>query len=229
MSVCIFSNAKKEFLSMPSFDEHKWSGNINDAYLFNESDIDINEVFNSPFVPGSGSLLDCAWVNPNLIETINRNTLVSDLLNFLMALNDDDKVTEILNEFSHEVWELYTAGRWQCNNTHYTLEDIEIYILENKIDPEHICDMINSITNKVTYWINEDDEITSTPRPSLSTFKKSLEMLMEEMETIINFSLKNDGDCSESSQRLYVLNQLLTLQAAVNGTTQDDVKGVEES
>lgn len=227
MTVCIFSNSKKQFLATPSFDEHVWSDNINEAYLFNRDSIDIDEVFGSPYVPGSGNLTDCAWVDPNLISTININTLVGDFINFLMQ-EDEDKVTQVLNVFSHQTWELYESGKWQHNNTLYTLETIELYLLEQKIDPEHICDAINSITNKITYWINEDDDIISTPRPSLKTFKSAMAKLIEEAETLVNFSLKNDGDCSETSQRLYVINQLLSLQAAVTGTTEEDVKGVEE-
>lgn len=227
MTVCIFSNSKKQFLAMPSFDAHEWSDDINDAYLFNKKDIDINEVFGSPYVPGSGNLTDCAWVDPSLISPININTLVSDFINFLMQM-DEDKVTELLNEFTHETWELYQDGKWQHNNTLYTLECIEIYLLEQKIDPEHICDAINSITNKVTYWINEDSDIMSTPRPSLKTFKNAMDKLIEEAEALTNFSLKNDGDCSETSQRIYIINYLMNLQAAVNGTTVEDIKDVTE-
>ncbi len=212
---------------MPSFEEHKWSDDINDAYLFNKKDIDIDEVFGSPYVPGSENLTDCAWLDPSLISPLNIYTLVGDFISFLMLV-DEDKVAEVLNEFSHTTWELYGDGKWQNNNTLYTLECIELYLLEQKTDPEHICDAINSITNKVTYWINEDSDIMSTPRPSYITFKKAMDNLIEEAEALTNFSLKNDGDTSETSQRISIINHLKELQAQINGTIAEDVKGVEE-
>jgi len=58
----------------------------------------------------------------------------------------------------------------------------------------------------------------------LNKVKDRIQSLLNEAELLIDKSLINDGDTSEESQRMQILNQLKQVEYSVNGIEFQDLK-----
>lgn len=52
---------------------------------------------------------------------------------------------------------------------------------------------------------------------------ETLHSHVEEMRILINENLKDDGDTSETSQRMCILNNLRSVESSINGIAKEDL------
>ena len=63
-----------------------------------------------------------------------------------------------------------------------------------------------------------------TEEEYLAYFQRFLEQRTDDMRAYVNSCMKNDGDTSETSQRICMLNAIDELEHIICGTTLDDLK-----
>jgi len=56
----------------------------------------------------------------------------------------------------------------------------------------------------------------------VSDFQNKAQALLDKLEALVNANIKNDGDTSETSQRMCILNNIATVSRSVNGVEPED-------
>jgi len=92
-----------------------------------------------------------------------------------------------------------------------------------KINEGYLSGMDGNEDEEYTFGVHKMDE-NSSP---LLVFKEKASRLLDELEDLLD-TFKDDGDTSETSQKVYLQQQINEVSYAVNGTEKTDFKNKEE-
>lgn len=214
----IFSTEKGFFLGGNS--DSSWSWLPEDAVLFRVEDHyqegSVADIISNDEIS--------TFINPDNIRQLNHDDAVAELISSIEFTNGD-KLADSLNTLSGDDWEYEGDSTWLCNGRPFDGDNIIEAINEHGFDHVSLTEVLNTHSDHF-YWAEDPEEgetIYATAAPDLSNFREQADSLLEELENLANFHLKEDGLKSYDCQLVGIRQAIFEVQKLVNGTTQEDV------
>ena len=214
----IFSEEKGFYLGGNS--DSSWSWLLDDAILFRVED-HYQEGSVADYISDDDN---STFINPDNIRQLNHDDAVAEFISLIEFTNGDD-LANTLNTLTGDNWEYEGDSSWLCNGR--TLDGDNIIEVVNELCFDHVSltEALNTHSEKF-YWAEDPDEgetIYATAAPDLTNFKEQAQSLLEELDTLANFHLKDDGLKSNDCQLVGIQQAIFEVQKLVNGTSAMDV------
>lgn len=203
--------------------EGKWSWEPKDALLHND---DANQERQAVTVNGK---YDAVWINPDDYRNISVNQAVNELCVQINSLLNGQDIADYMTRITGCEWKYLEDSVWECGGRTMEGDNIIETLNETNIETETLCAALNEISD-IRYWEGEDSEnIHTSPAPDYDIFKNRAESLLAELEGLVEYHLKDDGDTSEDSQKIGFRIALQEVDSLLNGTAKSDVKAFNDT